>query len=189
VGAFLVERDGQATALNGAASTLVAEGDGLRLSDQARLEATHPDDDAALNGAIRAACHPTRTGAALSRTVSVRRGSGREPYTVSALSLDLGAWPLLGKDPAALVFVADPRPDTVNQAQLRQRYGLTGAEARVAHQIASGHRVGEAAEQLGISPATARAHMRRLLAKTGARGQADLVRLLLLGSTPWHGLG
>jgi DNA-binding CsgD family transcriptional regulator len=35
------------------------------------------------------------------------------------------------------------------------------------------------AERLGVLVGTARTHLHRVLAKTGTRGQADLVRLIL----------
>jgi len=41
--------------------------------------------------------------------------------------------------------------------------------------------VEELAEELGITPLTARTHLKRVFAKTGTTRQADLVSLLLSG--------
>jgi KDO2-lipid IV(A) lauroyltransferase len=58
-------------------------------------------------------------------------------------------------------------------------YGLTPAETRMLGLVGQGLTVKEAAESLGITMPTARTHMRNLFDKTGARRQAELVRLTL----------
>lgn len=57
-------------------------------------------------------------------------------------------------------------------------FGLTRAEARLAYELVRGSKLVEAAVRLGISRNTARTHMKRIYAKTGAAHQAELVRLL-----------
>ncbi len=57
-------------------------------------------------------------------------------------------------------------------------FDLTGAEARVAREIAGGATPEETAIRLGISIETVRTHLKRIFAKTGTHRQADLVRLL-----------
>ncbi len=63
-------------------------------------------------------------------------------------------------------------------------YGLTAAEMRMAEALSAGDTVREAAEKLGIRVATARNHLNHALAKTGARRQVELVRLLLSSKVP-----
>ncbi|MCI5073658.1 helix-turn-helix transcriptional regulator [Oricola sp.] len=58
-------------------------------------------------------------------------------------------------------------------------HGLTPAETRLVESLLAGASVAEHAESLGISNNTARVHMQRVLEKTGARRQAELVRMLL----------
>lgn len=58
-------------------------------------------------------------------------------------------------------------------------HGLTPAETRLVESIAGGASVAEHAERQGISTNTARVHMQRVLEKTGARRQAELVRMIL----------
>ena len=58
-------------------------------------------------------------------------------------------------------------------------FGLLPSEARLAWAIAEGHSMSEAADALGISLETARHYSKRVFAKTGARGQPELVRLIL----------
>ncbi|MEV6488252.1 response regulator transcription factor [Actinoplanes sp. NPDC051633] len=55
--------------------------------------------------------------------------------------------------------------------------GLTGREREVLAAVAAGHRNGEIADLLGISEATARTHVGRLLSKLGVRDRAQLVMI------------
>ena len=64
-------------------------------------------------------------------------------------------------------------------ARLARLHGLTAAEARLAAALAAGASIKDYAETAGISINTARWHLRQVLAKTGTKRQAELVRLLL----------
>jgi DNA-binding CsgD family transcriptional regulator len=63
-------------------------------------------------------------------------------------------------------------------------FDLTPAEARLAALIVGGHPPREAASRLGVTEATARTTLKRILAKTGTRRQADLVGLLKSAAGP-----
>lgn len=60
-----------------------------------------------------------------------------------------------------------------------ERHGLTPSESLLVESLAEGLSVAEHAEQRGISVNTARVHMQRVLEKTGAGRQAELLRMLL----------
>jgi len=62
---------------------------------------------------------------------------------------------------------------------MRQLYGLTPTEARLADLLMEGLEVREIAERAGTTLETARVHLKRVLSKTGARRQMELVRLML----------
>ena len=82
------------------------------------------------------------------------------------------------------MFVTDPdRVPPGLQEMLRRLYRLTPREADVAERLLAGRSVDEIGDELGTSINTSRTHVKRILAKTGARSQADLVRLLLRGPT------
>jgi DNA-binding CsgD family transcriptional regulator len=84
----------------------------------------------------------------------------------------------------ALVLVRDPADlPTLSGDALHGLYGLTPAEARVATRIARGQTVGSIAGSLGVRRATVRTQLQQALLKTGTHRQADLVRLLLAGTT------
>jgi len=63
--------------------------------------------------------------------------------------------------------------------QLVELFGLLPSEARLAWAIAQGIPISEAAANLGITVETARNYSKKIYAKTGARGQAELVRIVL----------
>ncbi len=61
-------------------------------------------------------------------------------------------------------------------------FRLTKSEATLAAQVAGGASLAEAAEEMGLTIETARNYSKRVYVKTGARGQADLVRIVLEGA-------
>jgi len=113
--------------------------------------------------------------------VQIRRPSGRQPYVFLVSPVRLRDFPLGLRRPAAVAFVTDSESQLGDSSLLRQTYGLTPTQARVALLLAQGLRVNDIVTHLDISAATVRTHVRGVLAKTAARGQADLVRILISG--------
>jgi len=66
-------------------------------------------------------------------------------------------------------------------------YKLTASEVRILHAITQTTGVAELAREVGISVATVKTHLNHLFAKTGAKRQADLVRLLAAHTSPLDG--
>jgi len=62
--------------------------------------------------------------------------------------------------------------------QLGQLFDLIPSEARLALALSRGMSIAEAADELGLTVESARTYSKRIYAKTGARGQADLVRFI-----------
>lgn len=69
-------------------------------------------------------------------------------------------------------------------AAFRRMFELSENEARLAVRIASGQSLAAAATALGLTIETGRSYSKSLFTKTGTRGQADLVRLLLTSIAP-----
>lgn len=67
---------------------------------------------------------------------------------------------------------------------LMQLYGLSRSEARLAAHLAAGATLAGAAAAMGLTIETARNYSKRVFEKTGTRGQADLIRLVLTGVAP-----
>jgi DNA-binding CsgD family transcriptional regulator len=86
---------------------------------------------------------------------------------------------------AAAVFVQQAAMDTPSpQEVIGKLYKLTPTELRVLLGIVQVGGVPEVAETLGIAESTVRTHLRQLFEKTGAKRQADLVKLMAGHASP-----
>lgn len=85
--------------------------------------------------------------------------------------------------PAVIGTVREDRREPPLSAArfLQTRHGLSLREAQLAHALTMGETIAEAGERLQLTPETARNYSKRIYAKTGTAGQADLVRLVLSG--------
>ena len=110
--------------------------------------------------------------------VSIPRRSDRLPLTLtlrptrpeSAREAEAGA---------VLVLIHDPeRPANADQIGLRELYGLTLTEARLANLIMQGKTIEDCTRILGIRRTTVKMHLRNLYGKTGVNRQSELVALL-----------
>ncbi|QYJ06880.1 helix-turn-helix transcriptional regulator [Qipengyuania flava] len=82
----------------------------------------------------------------------------------------------------AVVYLRGDRSSSADRhEQLVDLFDLTPAEARLAWSLAQGLSIAEAAEAHGLTLETARYYSKKIYAKTGARGQVDLVRNILTG--------
>lgn len=85
-----------------------------------------------------------------------------------------------GAQPVALVYLRGDRSSQADRReQLSDLFQLTPSEARLAWSMAQGMTIAEAAQEHGLTQETARYYSKKIYAKTGARGQADLVRHIL----------
>lgn len=82
--------------------------------------------------------------------------------------------------PVAIAYISSDRLSLADRCdQLVDLFGLLPSEARLAWAIAQGMSISEAANELGLTIETARSYSKRIYAKIGARGQAELVRNIL----------
>jgi DNA-binding CsgD family transcriptional regulator len=85
-----------------------------------------------------------------------------------------------GAGPAYVVYLDSPADQAAPRIDaLRRRFGFSHAEARMAALLAAGRSLTEAGALMGLTPASARTYGKRVLARTGAARQADLVRMVL----------
>ncbi|MBC2666632.1 hypothetical protein H7F51_14000 [Novosphingobium flavum] len=84
---------------------------------------------------------------------------------------------------AAIAALRTPRrADPLAAARvIAVELGLSEREAGLAALLAAGRPLVEAGRELRLTPETARNYSKRIYAKTGAKGQADLVRIVLEG--------
>lgn len=117
-----------------------------------------------------------------SRSGEVLRLSSRELEVEGSRYLLSGSYigfDLLGRGGMLLVTL-EKRPETSPSVEaIRQRFGLTRQEARVAQQLALGSLNTQIAAQLHISPHTARNHTQAVFQKLGVRSRAQVGAILL----------
>jgi DNA-binding CsgD family transcriptional regulator len=170
-GVIACDGEGRIVHASAAAQKLLAERDGI--GDPAgRLDALLPDDRQALRAALAS---PTGGG-----PLRIRRDPPKGPLQVTVVPVS-SQFRLFGVlQPTRLVLIVDPgAPLSVSHRALRQAFGLTRMEARLAEALLTGQTIAEAARAFGIETSTARVHLHHLLRKTDTARQADLVRLLL----------
>jgi DNA-binding CsgD family transcriptional regulator len=115
------------------------------------------------------------------RSFPLRRRRGT-PYwaTIRPIPTEAGH-PFGGPMPVAVFEVRDPDRSTGADGEtLEALYGLTQAEARFVALLTSGLSVKEAAERVGIAEQTGRTHLKRAMAKTGTRRQAELISRIMV---------
>jgi DNA-binding CsgD family transcriptional regulator len=178
VAAFLVGSDGRVLHMNRRAAAYVGKGDGLGLRS-GRLVANNSGEAARLEQLLRGATfdagEESSPGGAMRVTPAAPGGQ---------LQLTVVPVPeqntIAGRERYAIVFVSDPSTAARSRtALIRQLYGLSPTECRVIDLLVQGLNVKEVAEQLRITYETARFHLKRILLKTGARRQSELIRLML----------
>ncbi|MET0250063.1 MAG: helix-turn-helix transcriptional regulator [Sphingobium sp.] len=84
--------------------------------------------------------------------------------------------------PVAIAYVSGGGDRIADRSgHLVELFGLLPSEARFAWAMARGLSIAEAARELGLTIESARGYSKKIYAKTGTRGQADLLRLMLTG--------
>ena len=123
-----------------------------------------------------------RRGGSMTLTSPARRLP--MPVTVAPLGAETSL--AIQQRPSVLVCVSDPEAASrMSPDHLRDAFGMTPAEARVAALISDGLTLREVAGQLGLSVYTVRGQLARIFEKTGANRQSDLTRLMAAASRPW----
>jgi DNA-binding CsgD family transcriptional regulator len=161
------------------AEALCSQGDGIQLRANG-IALAHKQDDDRLQGLIARALSPTNSPPPADTAMRAERPSGKRPYIILVTPAN-GAHPVSSSvQPAVSVTIIDPEhEDLPPVGRLREAFGLTEAEGRLASLLTTGAELREAAAKLGITYGTARARLTQIFQKTGTRRQAALMRLLL----------
>jgi len=108
------------------------------------------------------------------------RSGGKRPLTILAAPVEPDGNP--DATQKTLLYIGDPDyPLTFSAKRIAKLYGLSRAESRVAALLASGYRLEQTAEILGVAYETARKHLKGIFGKMGCYRQAELVRILVTG--------
>jgi DNA-binding CsgD family transcriptional regulator len=181
-GLVLVDEHGQVVTMNESARMSIASGKGLQV-EEGRPVIEDPDENRWLQDALRRArSAETRSEVDPEGSPEVLRAGadGQTPVMVAPLRAPASRSTM--PDTAALIFLGSPHLAHHSAVKLlRSLYELTGAEAELTWLLADGLSLEQAAEQRGVTLNTARSQLKRVFAKTGAKRQAELVRIVLGG--------
>lgn len=110
------------------------------------------------------------------RAITLRRDPWLDMLLTPVRRKSIGA----RSTPAVIAYVhGDSWRSSDRCEQLAELFGLAPSEARLALALSRGMTIAEAAEAFGIAVETARGYSKAIYAKTGARGQPDLVRIVM----------
>lgn len=178
VGVFMLAGDGRVLFTNPAGEALL--GDELIVSS-GRLTARAQGPREALHARIRSASLGEAGAVDDPRPILVPRGQ-RGILAVHILPVRPAGGgaveTLLATTTAIAVVTSSEASGPADPALVRDLFGLTLAEARLAALVGNGLAPREAGERLGITEATARTTLKRVFQKTGATRQSELAALL-----------
>lgn len=171
VGVALVEETGAVVSMNRALRLILDNNDGLvRVAGRMESRPRKLLEDA-LREVVSAAAHAgTRTAFRLEQAAG--------PLSVLVSKLQ----PTNQSAPLAMLWVASADVPLVPESGLRELFGLTAAEARLAQRLVRGLTLEEAAQDLGTTTNTAKTQLKAVFAKVGVRRQPELVQAIW--STP-----
>ncbi len=163
----MVSRNGKVVYANRAATRIFRSAMGVSLSQDGRLVAATSEARATVAKALTQCISPP--------PVAVPR-LAQPPLVLNLQPLPAALQGTFGA--VALLFISDPTSKPSDRtAALRSAYGLTNAEARLVQALSEGASLKKIADTHGITYETVRTHIRRILSKTGAKRQAELVRI------------
>lgn len=176
VGLIIFAADGEPIWLNQSANKMIANGDTIRR----------------VNGQVRC-CHQSETEKLWVLVNSARENPGKT-YSANLLRFDressMSAMAIAnpehrehqdGDVPEVGVFLWDlTQRATLDPKVLKELFGFTLTEVRLAIRLAEGSSIEEAALKLGIKPATVRVHLRSIYGKVGVHRQSELIRRILV---------
>ncbi len=175
-GMLLVSPEGRLVHGNRAGLQRLARGDGL-VYREGRVQSAHAPQQAALEMHLRSHAPQNVLNAAPRECLLLQRSVGAQPLRVNAVGLSLPMSSKQAERACVLLILSTPggSPAEAPMGWLRQTYGLTEAEARLAQSLHGGLRLHEAAEHLGVTYGTARTRLKFVFAKMGVRRQAELL--------------
>ena len=152
-------------------------GRGLSIA-QGQLVASHRAANASLQSLIASAVQSGPAHEASGRGAIALPRPGKAPLVVRAAPV-VGSASDVFQRAKALVTIVDPSEHReLAEPLLRQAFGLSPAEARLAIELASGCDLQDIADRRGVEIGTVRTQLKAIFAKTSTHRQAELVALL-----------
>jgi DNA-binding CsgD family transcriptional regulator len=165
---------------NAAAETLVAEGS-LLTGLRGYLSARSPEVAQGIAAAVARTENVASAGNAEQRVACVSLAAMAAGWRRIEFFRLSSAWTRAPSRPAAILAIVMRREiaSRLSVEVMRRRFALTGGEATLAASLAAGNTLQEFAANKCVSIETVRTQLKSIFRKTGARRQADLVRLLI----------
>jgi len=174
---ILTDASGRVRHANKSAQRLLAAGCGLGLYGGC-LRIASPTASARLQALIAAAACPDaalRTGGSM----ALPRPEQRWPLSITVAPIAPETIPLIGGAGSVLISIADPQARLALPAErLRELFGLTAAEARLAIWLLQGETLYAACDRYDVSRNTVRGQLASIFTKTETSRQSELVTLL-----------
>ncbi|MDH5751320.1 MAG: helix-turn-helix transcriptional regulator, partial [Deltaproteobacteria bacterium] len=178
-GVLLLDDEAKPVYMNRAAEKLLAKEDGLKIC-QEKISAILPERDLALQDMIQAAIgypddlYKVRIGG----TIRINRKKSDYPLIVSASPFRPQHINQAPAGSSVIVVISSPEQYSHPSAEvLRELFGLTKAESRLAVELGKGDTLDQISLRMGIKKSTVRSQLLSIFQKTGSKRQADLVRL------------
>jgi DNA-binding CsgD family transcriptional regulator len=169
--AYILDRRGRVQAMTRSAEQIISEGD-IKLADKQLDAAGTPVNLRKMIAALVA-----EDGFEHIR-LRVDCSNGRPPLFLEGFRLQTHRWSL-GSLPHAILLAKPPQRDRAGVAAfLSVLYRLTETEAEIAMRLFDGKSRAEICEERSITAETLRGYVKTVCSKSGARNEADLMRLL-----------
>jgi DNA-binding CsgD family transcriptional regulator len=174
----LADANGTIRCSNRGAERLLARQDAL-CSDRGKVAAPGADATRQLLSMIARATSPEVTARKGGAMVLPCRSGARGCY-LSAVPVDPSKSALFNPERLALLRITDPDAELpVNTLHLRDLFGLSHAEARIAMKLLADRDPAQIAAELGQKISTVRFHLQNIFRKTQITRQSELIRLLM----------
>jgi DNA-binding CsgD family transcriptional regulator len=183
---YVIASDGRLAHANRSGLDLLAQNTVVRESGGRLLPMNARFDQALSETLAAAAAGDNRSLGVPAAAVQVATRSG-DRYVAYLLPLGAtpGRWNGASHAAAAAVFVQKAALNLASAPELvAQAYNLTNKELNVLFAIVDVGGVPEVADILGLSQGTIKTHLRSVFAKTGARRQADLAKIITQFASP-----
>lgn len=176
LGTLILDRDGKIVASNRVARDTIDQHQSLS-SHQGALVLSDKQANAQLYEALKTiGGEPAESAIPVTITIDPGTGKALGLMIRAVRREDMQTHPVHAH---AVVFISDPRgTPEISADTLRELFGFTGSESRVAAYLANGHSLNEAAEALSISINTAKSHARNIYEKTGVNKQTKFIQLI-----------
>jgi DNA-binding CsgD family transcriptional regulator len=173
IGWLTLDATGTVVRTSAHASAILDHSAALKIGKDGRLVAMRSSANGVLQSAIAAI---SAEGSARPQAICV----SDDPWLNMMLTPFTGVPASPDRTSVMIAFLqGETRFGARRHEQIAELFGLLPSEARLALLISQGASLAEAADKLAITLETARSYSKRIYAKMGVRGQADLVRSIL----------